>query len=157
MKRFPLITLLAVLCAFGAAVQAQGRLSLEVTDGKQALPGVVIQVHPYALKDVVVTSQRKESPGSTVTRIDAQAIAHLQATSLSDVLQLLPGETVTSNPTLTAASRFQSRTRERNYCNNAFGAAIVMDGIPLSTNAERANTGGTLSSAGSGVDLPVCP
>ena len=208
MKRFPLITLLAVLCASGAAVRAQGRLSLEVTDGKQALPGVVIQVHPYALwaqtdrtgkavvidvpegaceveasllgyvtrtvrlsmgkdaglkitmeeatyalKDVVVTSQRKESPGSTVTRIDAQAIAHLQATSLSDVLQLLPGETVTSNPTLTAASRFQSRTLDGNDGNNAFGAAIVMDGIPLSTNAERANTGGTLSSAGSGVDL----
>ena len=114
---------------------------------------VKLSVQSYSLQDVVVTSKRTESPGSTTTRIEAQAIAHLQATSLSDVLQLLPGEVVSSNPSLTAASRFQSRTLDPGDGNNSFGSAVVMDGVPLSTNAERSNRGGTLSNAGSGIDL----
>lgn len=114
---------------------------------------VKLDVQSYSLNNVVVTSRRTESPGSTTTRIEAQAIAHLQATSLSDVLQLLPGEVVSSNPTLTKESRFQSRSLDPNDGNNSFGSALVIDGIPVSTNAERANTGGTLSSSGTGVDL----
>ena len=106
-----------------------------------------------AIKDVVVTAKRLASPGSTSTVIERQAIDHLQATSLADLMQLLPGETVSSNPSLTTSQRLILRSLDSYDSNNSFGSAIVMDGIPVAVNAERAARGGTLSNSGAGADL----
>ena len=54
------------------------------------------------LNTVTVTAQRGRSINSSST-IDRQAMDHLQATSVKDVMQLLPG-VVTSNPDLTSSS-----------------------------------------------------
>ena len=54
------------------------------------------------LNTVTVTAQRGRSINSSST-IDRQAMVHLQATSVKDVMQLLPG-VVTSNPDLTSSS-----------------------------------------------------
>ena len=47
-----------------------------------------------ALKEVTVTAKTRESGASTSSVIGRQAIDHLQATSLADVMQLLPGQLI---------------------------------------------------------------
>ncbi|MBQ9184841.1 MAG: TonB-dependent receptor plug domain-containing protein [Bacteroidales bacterium] len=116
---------------------------------------IKLSVNSLYLDDVVVTATRRNSSGdgTAVSHIGRQAIDHLQAVSLADVVQLLPGEVVTNNSTLTSAQRFMSRTLDSYDSNNSFGAAVIVDGIPMSSNTERANTGGTMSSSGAGIDL----
>ena len=54
---------------------------------------VNVQLVPtsLALKEVVVTAKQNASGASTSSIIGRQAIDHLQASSLADVMQLIPG------------------------------------------------------------------
>ena len=73
----------------------------------------------------------------TRTTIDRSAIAHLQASSLGDLLQLIPGQ-LTRNPTLTDPVQSLLRqvpTTAEAARANALGTSIVLDGAPLSNNA----------------------
>ncbi|MDE6862260.1 MAG: TonB-dependent receptor, partial [Alistipes sp.] len=106
-----------------------------------------------AIDDVVVVAQAGKSGESTASVIGRQAIDHIQATSLKDIMQLLPGQIITENPSLTSVGQFYNRTLDSNDSNNAFGAAIMVDGIPLSNNANLNSRGGSFSTVGSGVDL----
>ncbi|MBR1869316.1 MAG: carboxypeptidase-like regulatory domain-containing protein, partial [Bacteroidales bacterium] len=90
----------------------------------------------FAIDDVVVVATRDKNSESTISKIGRQAIDHLQATSLTDLLQLLPGNIVSSNPSLTTPSAFTNRTLDKYDTNNAFGAAVMIDGVPLSNNAD---------------------
>ena len=45
-----------------------------------------------ALKEVTVTARQRENGASTASVVGRQAIDHLQATSLADVMQLIPGQ-----------------------------------------------------------------
>lgn len=105
-----------------------------------------------ALKEVTVTAKTRESGASTSSVIGRQAIDHLQATSLSDVMQLIPGErwkvqdlTSTTNNTLQLRSLTSDNT-------SAFGASIVVDGMPMSNNGAL-QTGSFMSSNIVGTDL----
>ncbi len=94
---------------------------------------LVIQLKPLGLglQEVVVTAQ-EEKMGSTST-IGQTAIQHLQPKSVADLLQLLPGN-VTQNPDINTVA--QANIREINTDdNNALGTAIVMDGAPISNDA----------------------
>lgn len=106
-----------------------------------------------AIDDVVVVAQAGKSGESTASLIGRQAIDHIQATSLKDIMQLLPGQIITENPSLTSVGQFYNRTLDRYDNNNAFGAAIMVDGVPLSNNANLNSRGGSFSTVGSGVDL----
>ena len=128
------------------------------------------------LERVVVTAQ--ETPisveGSSVSRIGRDAIEHLQASSLADVLQLVPGQPAL-NPTLsgvrqsllrqapTASSRDPGPGTDAERA-NALGTSLVLDGVPVSNNANLQTTLTILnsgpsalpqfaSSAGRGLDL----
>lgn len=105
-----------------------------------------------ALREVTVTAKTRESGASTSSVIGRQAIDHLQATSLSDVMQLIPGErwkvqdlTSTMNNTLQLRSLTADNT-------SAFGASIVMDGMPMSNNGVL-QSGSFMSSNIVGTDL----
>lgn len=104
-----------------------------------------IQLVPtsLALKEVVVTAKTKTSGASTASVIGRQAIDHLQASSLADIMQLIPGKVMT-NTDLTQQSNLQLRTL-RNNNTSAFGSSIVVDGVPLSNNGQL--TQGQFSSA----------
>lgn len=103
-----------------------------------------------ALKEVTVTAKVRESGASTASIVGRQAIDHLQATSLADVMQLLPGQ-VMGNHDLTQQSNLQLRTLVNNNT-AAFGSSIVVDGMPISNNGQM--TQGTFSStAFTGTDL----
>ena len=106
----------------------------------------------FAMKEVVVVAENNKSGLSTSSSIGRQALDHLQATSLKDVLQLLPGNFLGSNPSLISTGQFRNRTLEADN-NNAFGGSIVVDGIPLSNNANLNVEAGAFSTAGKGIDL----
>lgn len=103
-----------------------------------------------ALKEVTVTAKTRESGASTSSVIGRQAIDHLQATSLADVMQLIPGQLI-DRPDLTQQQGLQLRTLQNNST-MAFGTSIVVDGMPMSNNGNISQ--GTFSgSAFAGTDL----
>ena len=119
-----------------------------------------------ALDEVVVTAS--ESRLGSSSRIGQAAIMHLQAKSVEDMLQLLPGA-VTKNPDLTNAGQASIREIDAGSdSNNALGTAVVVDGSPLTNDAnmqvfstaisgnnssQQMNTMNDQTTAGRGVDL----
>ena len=103
-----------------------------------------------ALREVTVTAQQKESGASTASVVGRQAIDHLQATSLADVMQLIPGQ-VMGNHDLTQQTNLQLRTLVNNNT-AAFGSSIIVDGMPISNNGQMTQ-GQFTATAFTGTDL----
>lgn len=122
-------------------------------DGKDNVR-ILMEEESLSLRDVVVVAQAGQGGESTTSIIGRQALDHLQATSLKDILQLLPGGVSMKNPSLTSPGQFKVRTLASDD-NATFGAAIIINGMPVSTNANM-NTGlglSSISSGNSGADL----
>lgn len=99
---------------------------------------VLIDEATLAIEDVVVTAKegRRIASGSI---IEQSAIQHVQPTDLSDVLQLLPGQT-TLNPNLSDPKQLTIREiiRKDGYVNDnmaSMGTLLVVDGAPVSNDA----------------------
>lgn len=123
-----------------------------------------------AIEGVQILGERSNVKGSTSTRISRQAIEHLQATSIAEVLQLLPGQGIT-NPSFKNNQRPSIRQVSGNSEGDAFdaasantaslGTAVLVNGAQLSNNAnmQAANTAASglsstfSNSTGAGVDL----
>ena len=118
---------------------------------KDTVLTVRIQESTLALEEVVVTAKSSAAGSSTSSSIGRMAIDHLQATSLKDIMQLLPGQLMTSSD-MTSEEKLTIRTLSSATANNAFGTSIMMDGVPLSDNASLSDKVSG-SSGGSGVDL----
>ena len=103
-----------------------------------------------ALREVTVTAQQKESGASTASVVGRQAIDHLQATSLADVMQLIPGQLM-GNHDLTQQSNLQLRTLVNNNT-AAFGSSVIVDGMPMSNNGQLSQ-GPFSATAFTGTDL----
>ncbi len=132
------------------------------------ISNLVLKLSPatLALKEVVVTAEEGKMGSSS--RIGQSAIQHLQAKSVEDMLQLLPGA-VTKNPDLTNAGQASIREIDAgDNANNALGTAVVVDGAPLSNDANmqvfstarsgtnssvQQNTMNDQTTSGRGVDL----
>lgn len=122
-------------------------------DGKDNVR-ILMEEESLSMREVVVVAQAGQSGESTTSIIGRQALDHLQATSLKDILQLLPGGVSMKNPSLTSPGQFKVRTLASDD-NATFGAAIIINGMPISTNANM-NTGlglSSISSGNSGADL----
>lgn len=143
---------------------------------------VFLRLAPHAvqLEQVVITAEERPQSveGSSTTRIGRAAIDHLQPSSLADLLQLLPGQEA-QLPSL--ASVRQSLLRQAPTSGsrdpgagtdaertNALGTSVVLDGVPMGTNASLQTTVTILNSgpatlppfastAGRGVDLRLIP
>ena len=104
------------------------------------------------LKEVSVVAKNSAAGAATSSEIGRQAIEHLQATNLSDLMQLLPGQLMQTSD-LTSIKQLNFRTAgSTNDANNAFGASVIVDGVPESNNATMSDKIGN-STAGNGVDL----
>ena len=90
-----------------------------------------IRESSLALEEVVVTAKPSAAGSSTSSSIGRMAIDHLQATSLKDVMQLLPGALMVSSD-MTSEEKLTIRTLSQSTANNAFGTSIMMDGVPVS-------------------------
>ncbi len=89
-----------------------------------------------ALEEIVVTAEAGETMNSS-SRLNKSAIEHLQATSLSDLMQLLPGNTIT-NPQMSSKQLITIRGAGINSVtdlNNARGVAYVVNGNRVQNDA----------------------
>lgn len=120
---------------------------------------IKMKVSSLALDEVVVTA-KEGGEMSTASKISKQTIEHIQPSSLTDVMQLLPGA-VTENPDLTASGSLSIRDIGSNAA-NATGTALIVDGASFSNDANmqmlsngtaiNATEANATSSAGAGVD-----
>jgi hypothetical protein len=92
---------------------------------------IQIREQSLGLDEVIVTAENVKS-GATSSRIKSEAISHVQASSLKDVLQLIPGN-LSENPNLANPSRISIREVGTDV-NSALGTAVIVDGIPLSND-----------------------
>ncbi len=123
---------------------------------------LMLKKRSLALKEVVVTAKEGKGNG-TSSKIEKSALEHIQPMSLTDVMQLVPGQ-VSLNPDLGKANQISIREI---YGENgpdqmgALGTAIIVNGSPMSNDANlqlvstaKSGTGSTFdSSAGGGIDL----
>ncbi len=119
-------------------------VTVELKDDETKL-NVALRYVSFKSAEVVVTARENAQGGElgTTSRIERSAIEHVQASSLADVLQLLPGQ-LAQNPTLSAVRQSLLRQAPLSVSAanpsaadraNALGTAIVLDGVPLSNNA----------------------
>ena len=96
----------------------------------------------------------------TTRKIDSGEIEHMQATSLGDIISLVPGVDKAKNPGLSDAQNIGIRSvSAASYSLPAleyFGVAVVVDGNQLSTNA-NATSKISGSSGETGLDLRNIP
>jgi outer membrane cobalamin receptor len=88
------------------------------------------------LSEVVVTAQKQKSEIATTYAIDRNAINHIQANSITDVMALLPGAATSKSLSLTSEQRIGIRSQNATELDNAsFGTAIEVDGVRMSNNS----------------------
>ncbi len=122
----------------------------------------------FEIGGIVVTAERELIPDQAVstTRISAGEIEHIQASSLSDVLKLVPGQRF-DNPGLQEMKQATIRTGDTGdsqmESNTQLGTQIVLDGVPVSNNANMqidtgVNTGDIQrTTENAGIDLRQIP
>lgn len=157
-----------------------GKLQIEKHITTTAPITVYMKDDNLRLSEVQVTAKmKKKSTGSTVT-LGRQAIELVQAQSLADVLQLVPGNTIAETELherqiLTMRSAIFNNTDKYNtgtglgvsnnpfLINNSFGIGYLIDDIPINTNGELSGNRATnvglfqntteFNSVGYGLDL----
>lgn len=92
------------------------------------------------LSEVVVTAQAGESINSS-NKIGKAAISHLQASSVADIMQLLPGG-VTTNPSITQKNNIS--IRGFSDVNNYRGTGFLINGSQISNDASMYNGTGNV-------------
>lgn len=105
------------------------------------------------LEEVTVVAKASAAGTSTSSSIGRQAMDHLQATSLKDIMQLIPGQLMSGVSNLTSPEKITIRTLNTSSANNAFGTSILIDGIPVSDNNSLGDKTGISSTGGTGIDL----
>ena len=93
------------------------------------------------LESVVVTAKERPDAMSTSRTIGSKAIDHLQMVNASDIASLLPGGK-TVNPNLMEDNPFTLRAGGSSAGNAAFGTAVEVDGVRLSTNGSFGEVSG---------------
>ncbi|MFH1851326.1 MAG: TonB-dependent receptor [Candidatus Neomarinimicrobiota bacterium] len=135
--------------------------------GRTVVRNFKLDLEYFEIGGIVVYAERELLPSEaeTKTRISAGEIEHIQASSLSDVLRLVPGQRF-ENPGLQEMKQFSVRTgtTDSDMERNAFlGTQVVLDGVPLSNNANmqidtKANTADIQrTTENSGIDLRQIP
>jgi hypothetical protein len=150
-------------------VPATGTLTVDIAMARSALnlPGINVTADPVS---------RARGEIGTASVIEREAIKNQTATSLSGLLELVPGVTL-QPPGLDGVQQFALRAvpispgpatfgagafQPSGEALASFGTQIVLDGVPVSNNANLQSLGprGELSfssSAGGGIDLRKIP
>ncbi len=117
----------------------------------------------FRLEELTVVATQNKSGSSTASEISRQAMDHMQTSSLTDLMAFLPGAAL-SNSNLTSHNSFNIRTAfdgtgggtAYGQSMNSLGTAIIVDGAPVSANANlqalAPSVEGATGSTQSGVD-----
>jgi hypothetical protein len=128
--------------------------SLSLTVKRDTILEIRLRQQSLGLQEVIVTAENSRS-GATSSRIKSDAISHVQASSLKDVLQLIPGN-LSVNPNLNAPGKISIREVNADV-NSALGTSVIVDGIPLSNDGNLQQsirtTNSITSVAGTGIDI----
>lgn len=107
----------------------------------------LIESQTNALGEVVVTAQESQKL-STSSVIGRQAMDHLQPSSFSDMMELIPGGRA-QDPHLTSPSTISLREAGgggNDYATSSLGTSFMIDGAPISTNANMQYVSGSTDS-----------
>lgn len=123
------------------------------------------------LREVVVTAHESQGVAST-SRIDRDAMAHLQPTSFTDLLELLPGNiavtpdmghvnNITLRETGAVTATGAKTSISDDYAITSLGTMFMVDGAPINTDANLQNVPstsasdveGTRNSVNRGIDM----
>ncbi len=113
---------------------------------------IVFRMHEssFRLVEVTVVAKEGKAGNATSSLVSRQAMDHLQTSSLHDILQLLPGGVTPGESGLTSAKTLSIRSLGDSRV-NSMGTAIVVDGAPLSNNANLQTLSPAISGGGSSV------
>lgn len=119
---------------------------------------VSLEKSDVMLNDVVVTA--REGTGMTSTSvIDRQAMEHLQPSSFTDLLELLPGE-VSHDPKMGEVNIANLRSAaglSEDFMTSSLGTSFVVDGVPMNVNSDLTaspeSSRDGRSAVGRGVDM----
>ena len=100
-----------------------------------------METENFFMDEVVVTAKANEAGEATASEINRQAIDHLQASSLKDIMQLVPGA-VMSNSNLNNPNMLSIRSIDNDPL-NSMGTALILDGAQQSNNANLQMTSAT--------------
>lgn len=109
----------------------------------------VIMKSATQLREVVVTAKESRGP-VTSSIIGRDAMRHLQPNSIADLMELLPGG-YSKDPDMGSANTlslretgtmgaYGSTTRNTNYNISSLGTQFIVDGVPISTDANMQYT-----------------
>lgn len=132
--------------------------SEQLTVGKDNEIVVRLDKSDVMLNDVVVTA--REGTGMTsASVIDRQAMEHLQPSSFTDLLELLPGE-VSHDPNMGEVNIANLRSAaglSEDYMTSSLGTSFVVDGVPMNVNSDLTaspeSSRDGRSAVGRGVDM----
>lgn len=141
---------------------------INIVGGREYNLRLFMEETSFRLEDVVVVATQNKAGSATASNISRQAMDHMQTSSIKDVMLLLPGAEL-DNPSLSSANTFMIRTigsvSTSNDDMNALGTSVMIDGAPLSNNANMQTLAPTISgssasvgggaSPNSGVDLRI--
>ncbi len=145
---------------------------IEVEEGKvttykcEMVPGDPEQNIFFSIGGITVIDERELIPKETETvhEISSAEIEHQLSTNLGDILDLIPGVERTDSPGLSEMSQVNIRgaSMAENKSQALFGAKVIVDGVPMSNNANLQTGSGTSMStsksyAGTGLDLRTIP
>lgn len=134
-----------------------------VQAGKTVTVHFVLDQEPFQIGEMQVEATRPLIPVApeTKTTITSAEIDHLQASSVGDVLDIVPGVQKTANPGLGKNLQIGIRGEQTDAL-TAFGTKVMIDGVPMSNNANlqfekwTSSITGT-SDVGRGIDLRMIP
>ena len=140
-------------------VQYVGKLTIDtlILVNKNLSLDFTLRDEDFKLKEVVVTAVQSKAGKSTASKISRQAMDHMQAASLNDLLALMPGGT-SQNSDLNNSQQLNIRQIATNKSSeealNELGTAIIRDGAPVSNNSNLSalnpTVGGGTSAMGGG-------
>ena len=138
--------------------------------GKVHTFNFVMQETNFRLAEVTVLAEQSKAGEATASNISRQAIDHLQASTIKDVMQLLPGASLqNSNMSVanniyirtiapTGTSRSATTATDDAHANmNSLGTAVIMDGAALSNNANMQLLSASMQGGNANVGVGATP
>lgn len=152
---------------------APARVDVTIPARGEVQRNISLADRPLELEGITVTADavsRAQGEATTATVIAKEAIRHQTAASLAGVLELLPGVEA-APPGLGSVQQISLRAAPTSGMAGStgsadlasFGTLIIVDGVPLSNNANLQSLGSSgadlsfSTSAGGGVDLRQIP
>ena len=122
-------------------------LPMEVKSAQQVVR-VALAQQSQQIAEVVVTA-RESSGASSASVVEKEAMQHLQPSSFADIVSMLPGAS-TQTPNMTSSSTIKLReasngTSNSDYDVASLGTGFVVDGAPISTDANMQYVQGSSS------------